>query len=149
MKKLKFILLLIPFMFLSCSKDSDSTETPVTYSVLGLWKTTSAVLNGVEKIGGTNPVKSELTYFNTNGTFRNEGYSDANYTTLSGYATGTFTIPTTSTINMIGNAYNASNTLLTSYNLNWEVVSINATELQVKVRNYPAANDVYVKKFTK
>ena len=80
MKKLNYFILLIPFLLLSCSKDSDSTVTPTTYSVLGLWKTTSAVLNGVEKFGGANTVKSETYYFYDNGNLDTDSYSDTNYT---------------------------------------------------------------------
>lgn len=149
MKKLNFIVLLISFLFLSCSKDSDSPVTPANYSVQGLWKTVSAVLNGVEKFGGTNTVKSELNYFNANGSLRTESYSDTNYTTLIGFSTGTYSIPTTSTINMSANVYNSSSSLVSSYNLNCQVLLINATELQVKILNYPAANDIYIKKFVR
>ena len=150
MKKLNFIVvLLIPFLLLSCSKDSTSSETPPTYSVLGLWKTTSAVLNGVEKFGGANTVKSETYYFYDNGNLETDSYSDTNYTTLVSYSTGTFTIPNTSTLNLSAAAYNSSGTYLASYNLSCQVLLINANQLQVKILNYPAANDVYVKKFVR
>jgi hypothetical protein len=149
MKKLNYFVLLIPFLLLSCSKDSASPETPTTYSVLGLWKTTSAVLNGVEKFGGTNPVKSETYYFYPNGNLDTDSYSDTNYTTLVSYSTGTFTIPSTSTLNLSAAAYNPSGTFLASYNVSCQVLLINATQLQVKILNYPAANDVYVKKFVR
>ena len=148
MRKLNFItLLLIPFLFLSCSKDSGSSETPTTYSVLGLWKTTSAVLNGVEKFGGTNPVKSETYYFYANGNLDTDSYSDTSYTTSVGYSIGTYTIPNTSTLNLSAASYNSSGTFLASYNVSCQVLLINATQLQVKILNFPAANDVYVKKF--
>lgn len=149
MKKLNYFVLLIPFLFLSCSKDSDSPVTPATYSVQGLWKTTSAVLNGVEKFGGANTVKSELNYFNADGSFNTQSYSDTNFSTLISYSTGTYTLPTTSTINMSANAYNSSGTLIGTYSLSSQVLLHNATELQIKVLNYPAANDVYVKKFVR
>jgi len=149
MKKLNFIVILISFLFLSCSKDSSSSGTPATYSVIGFWKTTSAVLNGVEKFGGTNPVKSEVYYFNANGNLSTNSYSDTNYTTSVGFGTGTYTIPNPSTINMSANVYNSSATFLASYNISCQVILINATELQVKILNYPVANDIYVKKFVR
>ena len=149
MKKLNYFVLLIPFLLLSCSKDSDSTVTPTTYSVLGLWKTTSAVLNGVEKFGGANTVKSETYYFYDNGNLDTDSYSDTNYTALVSYSTGTFTIPNTSTLNLAAAAYSSSGTYLASYNVSCQVLLINATQLQVKILNYPAANDVYVKKFVR
>ena len=149
MKKLNYFVLLIPFLLLSCSKDSDSTVTPTTYSVVGLWKTTSAVLNGVEKFGGANPVKSETYYFYENGDLDTDSYSDTNYTALVGFSIGTYTIPNTSTINLSAAAYNSSGTFLATYNVSCQVLLINATQLQVKILNYPAANDVYVKKFVR
>lgn len=149
MKKLNYLLLLVSFLILSCSKDSPSSIAPATYSVVGLWKTTSAVLNGVEKLGGTNPVKSEMYYFNANGSLSTQSYSDTNYTTLLSYSTGTYSLPNTSTINMTANAYNSTGTLLSAYNVSCQVQLINSTELQVKILNYPAANDVYVKKFVR
>ncbi len=147
MKKLNYLFLLVPFLLLSCSKDSTSSGTPTTYSVVGYWKTTSAVLNGVEKFGGSNPVKSESYFFDANGNFDTDSYSDTNYTNLVGYSTGTYTIPNTSTINLSAYAYNPSGTFTGSYNFSCEVLLINATQLQIKVLNYPSANDVYVKKF--
>ena len=146
MKKLNYLVLLIPFLLLSCSSDSDS-QGPTSYSVQGLWKTTSAVLNGVEKFGGTNPVKSELNYFNADYCFETESYSDTNFSTLYSYSIGTYSLPSSSIINMSANAYNASNVLIGSYNFPAEVILINATQLHIKILNYPSANDVYVKKF--
>ena len=152
MKKLNYFVLLIPFLFLSCSKDSASPVTPVTpaaYSVVGFWKTTSSVLNGVELFGGTNPVKSEGYYFDANGSFSTQSYTDTNYTNLYSYSTGTFAIPRTSTINLEGNEYSSSDVFINSYNLSCQVVKLNATQLEIKVLNYPAANDIYVKKFVR
>ena len=147
MKKLNYLVLLIPFLLLSCSSDSDSQETPASYSVQGLWKTTSAVLNGVERIGGTNPVKSELNYFNADYSFETESYSDTNFSTLYSYSIGTYALPSASIINMNANAYSASNAFFGNYNINAEIILINATQLHIKILNYPAANDVYIKKY--
>jgi hypothetical protein len=148
MKKLNYLFLLIPFLLLSCSKDSGSSTTPApTYSVVGLWKTTSAVLNGVEKFGGNNPVKSETYYFNSNGSLTTQSYSDTNYSNLYGSSTGTYSIPSSSTIILNANAYNAAGSFLGSYNQSCQVLLLSATELQIKTLNYPAANDVYIKKF--
>lgn len=149
MKKLNYFVLLIPFLLLSCSKDSDSPVTPTTYSVVGLWKTTSSVLNGVEYFGGANTVKSETYHFYENGDLETDSYSDTNYTALYIFSIGTFTIPNTSTINVSADTYNSLGTYLATYNLSCQVLLINATQLQIKILNYPAANDVYVKKFVR
>lgn len=149
MKKLNYLLLLVSLLIISCSKDSTTNDTPATYSVVGIWKTTSAKLNGVEKFGGTNPVKSETTNFNSNGSLNTQSYSDTNYATLYSYSTGTYTIPNTSTINMSANAYTSSGALISPYNFSCEVLLINATQLQLKILNYPAANDIYIKTFVK
>ncbi|MCX6172691.1 MAG: hypothetical protein NT048_07630 [Flavobacterium sp.] len=117
MKKLNYLILLIPFLLLSCSKDSNSSSTPTSYSVQGLWKTTSAVLNGVEKFGGANTVKSELNYFNADGSFSTQSYTDTNFANLYMYSSGTYTLPTTSTINISSNVYDASGGFLTSTNV--------------------------------
>jgi hypothetical protein len=148
MKKLNYLAVLVSFLILSCSKDSSSeTVLPATYSIAGFWKTTSAVLNGVEKFGGTNPVKSELYNFNVNGVLSTQSYSDANYTTVISYSTGGYTLLNASTINMWANAYNTNGTLLSQYNFSCQIQLINATNLEIKILNYPAANDVYIKKF--
>ena len=147
MKKLNYLILLIPFLLLSCSKDSNSSSTPTSYSVQGLWKTTSAVLNGVEKFGGANPVKSEITYFDANGSLSSQSYSDTNFTTLISYSTGTYTNPSSSTLNQSANAYYPSGALLGTYNVSSEIILINSTQLHIKTLNYPAINDVYVTKY--
>ena len=149
MKKISYFLLAISFLLLSCSKDSSPAPTAPTYSVQGLWKTTSSVLNGVEIFGGTNTVKSEMYYFNTDGSFSTQSYSDTNYSTLYGSGTGTYTLPSTSTLNMSANAYSANGSYLATYNVSSEVLLLNANQLQIKVFNFPAANDVYVKKFVR
>jgi hypothetical protein len=150
MKKLNYLLSLSFFLFLSCSEDSDPTPPPaVNYSVQGLWKTTSAKLNGVEKFGGTNTVKSELNYFNADGSLSTQSYSDTNFSTLISYSTGTFTLPNSSTVNMNANAYSPSGALIGSYNFSSQVQLINATQLELKTLNYPAVNDIYIKKYVR
>jgi hypothetical protein len=146
MNKLNYLIIFLSFFILSCSKDS-SSEKPPTYSVVGFWKTTSAVLNGVEKFGGSNPVKSELYYFDANGDLSTQSYSDINYSTVISYSTGEYTLPNASTINLWANAYNSNGTLLSQYNGSCQVQLINATKLEIKFLNYPTANDVYIKKF--
>ncbi len=147
MRKLNYFLFLIPFFLFSCSNDSNSTGTPASYSVQGAWKTTSAVLNGVEKFGGANPVKSEITYFDANGSLSSQSYSDTNFTTLISYSTGTYTNPSSSTLNQSANAYYPSGALLGTYNVSSEIILINSTQLHIKTLNYPATNDIYVKKY--
>ena len=149
MKKLNGLLLLITFLFLSCSKDSSSSNEQENYSVVGVWKTTSSVLNGVERFGGSNPIKSELNYLNANGTLSIQSYSDTNYTNLVINSNGTYSLPNSSTINMNVNLFSASGTSLGSYTISGQIQLINATQLEIKVLNYPAVNDVYIQKFVK
>lgn len=144
MKKLNYFLLLIPFLLLSCSKDSSSSET---YSIQGTWKTTSAVLNGVQIFGGTNTIKSEKYFFYANGDFDTESFTDTNYNNLYSYSLGTYTLPSTSTLILSADVYSPSDVFIDSYNLSCQVVKLNATQLELKVLNFPNPNDVYVKKF--
>lgn len=155
MRKLNYLVLLISFLFLSCSEDSDSVsnENLSNFSIVGEWETTSAVLNGVQKIGGTNQAQSELTLFEANGDLTTATCSNPTMNTDDVYAisVGTWSVnATTSTLTQIASAYNyPSLSLIRSYNINCEVVKINATELVLKIRNFPNANDVYVKKYTR
>jgi hypothetical protein len=154
MKKLNYLFLLISLVVLSCSKDSESpapTESPNTtkYSVVGVWKVTSAVLNGQEKIGGVNPVGSEYYFIYPNGNLGTESYSDANSTNLLGYSLGNYSLPSISSINTSAIAYNASGNSIGEYNITCDVIKINANELHIKFLNYPTASDNYVKKLIK
>ena len=149
MKKLNYFIVLMAVLFLSCNEDSNSTDTPESFSIVGVWKTTSSVLNGVERFGGSNPIKSELNYFNANGTLSTQSYSDINYTTLAAYSNGTYSLPNASTINSSVNSYYPSGALLGSYNISAQIQLLNATQLQIKVLNYPALNDVYIQKFVR
>jgi hypothetical protein len=148
MKKLNYLLLLLPFFLLSCSNDSNSSSaTPTSYSVQGAWKTTSAVLNGVEKFGGANPVKSEITYFDADGGLSTQSYSDTNFSTLYSYSIGSYTNPSATTLNQSANAYYPSGVLWSPYNISSEIILINSTQLHIKTLNFPATNDVYIKKY--
>ena len=155
MRKLNYLVLLISFLFLSCSEDSDSVsnENLFNFSIVGEWKTTSAVLNGVQKIGGTNRAQSELTLFEATGDLTTATCSNPTFSIDNVYAfsEGIWSANVaTSTLTQIATAYDypASN-IIGTYNINCEVVKINATELVLKIRNYPNANDVYVKKYTR
>ena len=154
MKKLNYLFLLISLVVISCSKDSESpapTETPNTtkYSVVGVWKVTSAVLNGQEKIGGVNPVGSEYYFIYPNGNLVTESYSDANSTNLLGYSLGNYSLPSISSIYTSAIAYNALGNSIGEYNITCDVIKINANELHIKFLNYPTASDNYVKKLIK
>ena len=159
MSKLSLLLvsaLILVMSFSSCDKDSETTpvteEKPDTskYSVVGVWKTTSAVLNGAELIGSSNPVDSEYYYFYSNGILDTDSFSDSNFTTLYGYSYGTYTL-TTSTIVSISDAYliGTEAPLLSDYTLTCDVLKINASELQIKYRDYPTPGANYVKKLVK
>lgn len=160
MSKLSLLLvsaLILVMSFSSCDKDSETTpvteEKPDTskYSVVGVWKTTSAVLNGAELIGGSNPVDSEYYYFYANGILDTESFSDSNFTTLYIYSYGTYTLPTTSTIVAISDVFSidSQTPLFTDFPLTCDVIKINASELQIKYRNYPTPGANYVKKLVK
>jgi hypothetical protein len=146
MKKLIYFLLLIPFLFLSCSKDSSSSAN---YSIEGMWETRSSVLNGVELHGGTNTIKSEHWYFYNDGSFESESYTDSNFGNVYIYSLGTYTPPSNSTLNLTAEEYTASGVLVNSFNKSIQVVKLNASQLELKILNYPNQNDVYVKKFIK
>ena len=158
MKKLNFglnyFVLLFLFLLTSCSKDSDSVsnENLSNYSVVGEWKTTSAVLNGVQKIGGTNPVKSEQTSFDANGDLFTASCSNPTWNENDVFAVsfGTWSVIGTSTLNLNEDAYYyPSFDIIGSYNINCEVLKINATQLEIRINNFPNPNDIYIKKFTK
>jgi hypothetical protein len=149
MKKLNYFVSVIAIFFLSCSADSNSSDTPEVYSIVGIWKTTSSVLNGVERFGGSNPIKSELNYINANGTLSTQSYSDTNYTNVAAYSSGTYSLPNASTINSSVNSYSSAGALLGSYNTSGQIQLLNATQLQIKILNYPAVNDVYIQKFVR
>lgn len=133
-----------------CSKDCPASEpTLANYSILGVWKTTSAVKNGVEIFGGSNTVKSEMTYFISDGSTISYSYTDTNFTNLNIKSVGTYT-KSSNTLNMTANVYNSSNTLiLQNVSTSSEITLLSATELQLKTLNYPSANDVYIKKYVR
>ena len=160
MSKLSLLLvsaLILVMSFSSCDKDSETTpvteEKPDTskYSLVGVWKTTSAVLNGVEKIGGANPVDSEFNYIYEEGIIYSVAYSDSNSTTLYGYSYGFYTNLTTSAFNIKGAASFVESPDLepTEFDIDCDVLKINASELQIKYRDYPTPGANYVKKFVK
>jgi hypothetical protein len=140
--------LLLPFLLQSCSNDSSSSSSD-TYSIEGTWKTTSTVVNGVENFGGTNIIKSELTYFYAGGDFYTEAYTDTNYSNLRSYSEGTYTFQSASTFNLSANAYNSSDVLTGIYNVSCQILKLNATQLEIKVTNLSNPNEVSVKKFIK
>ena len=146
MKKLIYFLLLIPFLLLSCSKDSSSSAN---YSIVGMWETRSSVLNGVEIHGGTNTIKSEHWYFYNDGSFESESYTDSNFGNVYAYSLGTYTLPSNSTLNLTAQQYTATGVLSNSFNGSIQVVKLNASQLELKILNYPNQNDVYIKKFIK
>jgi hypothetical protein len=119
--------------------------------LVGVWKTTSAVLNGVEQIGGANLVDSEYYYFYAGGYIDTESFSDSNFATLYSSSYGTYTLPTTSTIVSISDVFSidSQTPLLTDYPLTCDVLKINASELQIKFRDYPTPGANYVKKLVK
>jgi len=147
----KIAILGIALIAFGCSKDSPASEsTPANYSILGIWKTTSAVKNGVEQFGGSNTVKSEVTYFFSQSNLtQSESYSDSNFTNLVLKSVGNYT-KSSNTLNMTSNVYNSSNTLLYSnVTTSSEITLLSATELQIKTLNYPSPNDVYIKKYVR
>ena len=138
--------LLLPFLLSSCSKDSSSSAN---YSIVGMWETRSSVLNGVEIHGGTNTIKSEHWEFNNDGSFESESYTDSNFGNVYRYSLGTYTLPSNSTLNLSAEEYTASDVLSNSFNGSIQVVKLNASQLELKILNYPNQNDVFIKKFIK
>jgi hypothetical protein len=140
-------ILSIAMIFFGCSKDETPTST-ANYSILGMWTTTSSVLNGVEQFGGSNTVKTELTVFwSIGGRVETYSYSDLNATNLYRRSNGTYT-KSSNNLNMTANVYNSSNVLLQSnFSTSSEIILLSATELQIKTLNYPSPNDVYIKKY--
>lgn len=144
----KIAILSVAIVVFGCSKD-DAPTTPVDYSILGIWKTTSAVKNGVETFGGSNTVKSEQTFFISDGSVLTYSYTDLNFNALYIKSAGTYT-KSSKNIIMTANVYDSSNILIRSnVSTSSEIILLNATELQIKILNYPAANDVYVKKYVR
>lgn len=136
---------LVATMLFSCSKDA----APANYSILGIWQTTSASKNGVEQFGGANTVKSELTYFVSDGSTVSYSYTDSNFNNLYLQSVGTYS-KSSKTLNMTANVYNSSNTLiLQNVSVSADITLLNANELQIKIFNYPSANDVYIKKYVR
>ena len=90
-----------------------------------------------------------MNYFNADGSYSTQSYTDSNFANLYAYSIGTYTFPTTSTVNISSNLYSPTGVFISFTSLSCEVQVLNSTQLQVKVLNYPAANDVYVKKFVR
>lgn len=156
MSKLSLLLvsaLILVMSFSSCDKDSETTTAPDTskYSLVGVWKTTSAVLNGVEKIGGANPVDSEYYYIFEGGYIYTESFSDSNFNTLYGESFGNYTNLTTSSLNITGIAYFVESPDIApiEFDIDCDVLKINANELHIKYRDYPTLGANYVKKLVK
>lgn len=148
----KIAILSIAMLVFGCSKDDCPTTepTPANYSITGIWKTTSAVKNGVELFGGSNTIKSEVTYFYNQGNYTESfTYSNPNYTNEIGSSEGTYT-KSSNTLNMTLNIYNGSGALTNpNVSISSEITLLNANELQLKTINFPLQNDVYVKKLVR
>ncbi len=148
----KIAILSVAMLVFGCSKDDCPTTepTPANYSILGIWKTTSIIKNGVEQFGGSNTVKSEITYFFSESNLtQSESYSDSNFTNLYIKSVGTYT-KSSNSLNMTANVYNSSNVIiLSNISTSSEITLLNATELQIKTLNYPSPNDVYIKKYVR
>jgi hypothetical protein len=146
----KFAILSLAIIVFGCSKDETPTPTPANYSILGIWKTTSGVKNGVEMYGGSNIIKSEATTFYSNGFTQSLSFSDSNFSTRYSSLEGTYVVQN-SNINFTNcSVYNANNTLTAqNVSLNGQIILLTATELQIKILNYPNTNDIYIKKYVR
>lgn len=147
----KIALLSLAMMVFGCSKDCPASEsTPANYSILGVWKTTSGVRNGVELYGGSNIMKSEATFYFSNGATSSTSYSDSNFNTQYSSLEGTYAVQG-SNINFTNcKTFDANNTL-TAQNISFtgQIILLTATELQIKILNTPNQGDVYIKKYVR
>ena len=146
----KIAILSIAMVVFGCSKDETQAPTPANYSILGVWKTTSAVKNGVETYGGSNNVKSEATFYFSNGATKSISYSDSNFNTQYSSLEGTYAVQG-SNINFTNCIVylNTNNTTINNVSFTGQIILLTATELQIKILNYPNVNDVYVKKYVR
>ena len=144
----KIAILSIAMVVFGCSKDE--APTPANYSILGIWKTTSGVKNGVEMYGGSNIIKSEATTFYSNGLTQSYSFSDSNFSTQYSSLSGTYAVQS-SNINFTNcSVYlNTNNTTINNLSFTGQIILLTATELQIKILNYPNVNDVYVKKYVR
>jgi len=160
MKKMLYLFLVLPLIFSSCAKEEGCTDSQATnynadaedddgsctYSLVGVWELTSAKLDGLEKLGVT--IGSEYALLYADGTWGTETYSDAAFTDVAGYSVGTYSLPNTSTLNTNATTYSPDEAITGNYNITWDITKINSSTLHLEA-NYPNANNVYIKKFSK
>tara|TARA_B110000483_G_C17842035_1_gene406971 strand:+ start:77 stop:541 length:465 start_codon:yes stop_codon:yes gene_type:complete len=98
MKKMKlFCGILIGFIILSsCSSDDDSTPTPETISIVGVWKPIKQVnvcsTGNEEIVDFTACLQMSRLTFDSNGTLNNMEYSDDTGSCLENFGNGTWTL---------------------------------------------------------
>ena len=130
--------------------DADENDNSCLYSIIGVWETTSAILNGQEIFGDV--VKSELYLIydeSDDFTLGTSSYTDTNYTDLYIYSIGTWSLPNSQVWNSEADVYDASGNFLLSYDLSSTVTEINGNIFEFTTTNYPNAGDVYIKRLSK
>jgi len=166
MKKLLYLFLTVSLIFSSCKKDDDEVVTPTvisgctdsdatnynasatqddgscTYDISGVWETTSAMLNGVEQLGG----RTDLTYIWDDGQLGSETWTGTN---LDGYTIGTatFVIGDPNVLTWTGIFYdlNTGDPGVTfSLTVNIDKLT-GANNMTWRYVNYPNVGDTYVK----
>ena len=166
MKKILYLFLTVSLIFSSCKKEEDEVVTPTVisgctdsdatnynanatqddsscmYDVTAVWETTSAILNGVEQLGGL--VDVDLTYIFADGQIGAEGYKAG---VMTGYSIGTATSSSSdpNSVSWSGTYYAADGTSVDlSLNFNIDFMT-NANNMTWHYVNYPTAGDTYVK----
>ncbi|MBG65722.1 MAG: hypothetical protein CMP73_03575 [Flavobacteriales bacterium] len=159
MKKILYLFLVLPLLFSSCAKEEGCTDSQATnynsdaeeddgtctYDITGVWTTTSAMLNGVEQLGGL--IDTDLTYIWDNGDLGAEGYKSG---VMVNYSIGTAVL-TAGDPNVLvwsGDVYadqtqpNLSVPLSLTVNID---KLTNANNMTWRYVNYPTTSDTYVK----
>ena len=134
---------------LSVAVSSDQTITASfeALNIEGVWGLISAEVDNQEFFGVS--VRSEYIYLYPDGTYLTRSYNDSNDTSLQGYGVGTYTINTDNTITTEATAYNADGSVLQDYNLVWDIPLFNRYNLNIQIYDFPAAGNVYIKKYVK
>jgi len=164
MKKILYLFLTVSLIFSSCKKEEDEVVTPTVisgctdsdatnynasatsdnstcmYDIIGVWETTSAILNGVEQLGQL--VDVDLTYIFANGDIGAEGYKSGEMT---GYSIGTSSSSAPNSASWSGTYYSADGSEI-DLNLSWNIdFMTNANNMTWRYIDYPTPGATYVK----
>ena len=162
MKKILYLFLTVSLIFSSCKKEEeDNTPTAVQgctdsdatnynsnatsddgtcmYNIVGVWETTSAILNGTNILQGL-----DLIYVFENGNIGTETYDAAG--NMTSYAIGPGVSSGTNVINWTGTLYNDDYPNGIDVYLNWNIdIMTDNNNMTWRFVDYPTASDTYVK----